>query len=287
MKTASAPLIAHLTAGQQFRRAELWTFTLESGEIKRFTTLDVDVTVGADTWSADCPGLTRPRSRLVAGIEVDEFEVTVEPGADDLIGGLPWVQAARRKLLRRGRLSIERAYMPAWGDTSFGKLWVMGGEIGDVSGTPAELRLTIASDLKYLDKSLPVDVVQPPCRYTTFDGNCGLSAAAFKVTGTLSAGSTVSTLLAVLAQASGWFSLGRIVFTSGANAGHSRFIKRHTAGAPATLVLVTPLHNAPSAGDAFDLYPGDDHTLQTCRDKFNNLLNFGGEPFVPRPETAV
>lgn len=29
-------------------------------------------------------------------------------------------------------------------------------------------------------------------------------------------------------------------------------------------------------------YPGCDHTLATCRDKFGNDLNYGGQPFIPQ-----
>ena len=35
------------------------------------------------------------------------------------------------------------------------------------------------------------------------------------------------------------------------------------------------------AGDAFEAYPGCDHTLSTCADKFGNQLNYGGFPYIP------
>jgi uncharacterized phage protein (TIGR02218 family) len=289
MKTASAGLIAHLTEGHAFRRADLWTFTLAGGTVARYTTLDADVKVGADTWLANGPVLTRPRSRLAAGTEVDEFEVTVESKATDTIGGLPWPQAARRGVLRHGRLLIERVYMPSFVDVSLGKLYMMGGRMAEIHGDGAQVRIGVRSDLELLNTKIPVDVVQPSCRHTLFDAGCTLSAAAFKVPGVVvAAGSTVGTLLASLAQESGWFSLGRVVFTSGPNNGASRQVRQHTLGSPASLKLAVPLFASPVAGDTFDLYPGCDRTMATCASsKFNNLDNFGGEPFVPRPETAA
>lgn len=289
MKTASAGLITHLTAGTAFRRADLWTFTLANGTVVRYTTLDANVTVGPNTWLANGPVLTRPRSRLVAGTEVDEFEVTVEGASTDTIGGLPWPQAARRGVLRHGRLLIERVYMPSFVDVSLGKLYMMGGRMAEIHGDGACVKIGVRSDLELLNIKIPVDVVQPSCRHTLFDVGCALSAAAFKVAGVaVAAGSTVSTLLASLAQVDGFFSLGRIVFTSGPNNGTSRRVKLHTSGSPASLKLAVPLFAAPVAGNTFDLYPGCDRTMATCGSaKFNNLVNFGGEPFVPRPETAA
>jgi uncharacterized phage protein (TIGR02218 family) len=288
MKSAGAGLISHLTAGQLFRRAELWTFTLADATVLRYTTADVDVKVGATTWSANGPVLTRPVARLVAGGEVNKFDVAIQTGPNDLLQGLPWPQAARRGALRGADLLIERAYMPAWGDTTLGKLYTMGGRIASVKGDGASLQVTVWSYLHLLSTKYPVDVVQPQCRHVLFDAGCTLSAAAFAVNGTALSGSTASQVRATLGQASGYFSLGRIVFTSGANNGQSRSIKLHTSGSPALLNLVVPFYAAPGAGDAFTVYPGCERTQDACGPaKFNNLANFGGEPYVPRPEATI
>lgn len=287
MKTAGAPLIAHLTSGRQFRRAELWTFTHADGAVlARYTPLDADVTVAGETWLKGGPVLTRPRSRLAAGTEVDEFVIVVEPKETDLILGVTWPIAARRGVLRHGRVAIWRVYFPEWGDVSLGKLWLMGGRMAEMQGDGAQVRITVRSDLELLNVKIPVDVVQPPCKHTLFDSGCKLIAVDFDVAAAASAGSTPSLVRANLAQANGYFSLGRIVFTSGANNGATRYIKLHTAGAPALLDLVKPLLASPAPGDTFTVYPGCDKTQPTCTAKYNNLVNFGGQPFVPRPETA-
>jgi hypothetical protein len=43
----------------------------------------------------------------------------------------------------------------------------------------------------------------------------------------------------------------------------------------------------PNTGDTFTAYPGCDKTQNTCTSKFNNLVNFGGFPYVPVPEAAI
>ncbi len=52
-------------------------------------------------------------------------------------------------------------------------------------------------------------------------------------------------------------------------------------------MLAYPRVNAPATGDAFTVYQGCDHTMATCKAKFNNLANFRGFPFVPPPTYSV
>jgi uncharacterized phage protein (TIGR02218 family) len=47
------------------------------------------------------------------------------------------------------------------------------------------------------------------------------------------------------------------------------------------LVLPLAFPYTPQVGDTFTLTAGCDHRKDTCKNKFNNLVNFRGEPFVP------
>ena len=49
-------------------------------------------------------------------------------------------------------------------------------------------------------------------------------------------------------------------------------------GSGLTLIYPAPL----TPGETVSLYPGCDHTLQTCHGRFNNAENFGGFPWIPR-----
>ncbi len=90
-------------------------------------------------------------------------------------------------------------------------------------------------------------------------------------------------------DASGYFALGVIEFTSGANAGLSRSVSTYVNGPSSnkTLNIVPPLPQTPTPGDSFTVYPGCDKRLSTCINKFNNLVHFGGFPWIPEPTTAV
>lgn len=84
------------------------------------------------------------------------------------------------------------------------------------------------------------------------------------------------------AAPAGWFDNGFITFTSGVLDGYSFEIKSWDG---TNLVLYLPMPQAPSPGDTFTIEPGCDHTLgaEGCQ-KYNNVANFRGEPFIPGPD---
>ena len=47
------------------------------------------------------------------------------------------------------------------------------------------------------------------------------------------------------------------------------------------LVLALPMGKSIQVGDGFKVIAGCDKTREACRTKFNNILNFWGEPDVP------
>lgn len=57
-----------------------------------------------------------------------------------------------------------------------------------------------------------------------------------------------------------------------------RFITVHTG---TQITINVPLIGLES-GSSVKVYAGCDHTKQTCKDKFNNLLNYGGFPYIPQ-----
>lgn len=82
------------------------------------------------------------------------------------------------------------------------------------------------------------------------------------------------------AAVTGWYNGGVLTWETGQNAGRAAEIKDWNAGTN-TVTMYLPLPYIPSVGDLFRLYTGCDKQLETCRDKFNNVLNFRGEPYVP------
>jgi len=82
--------------------------------------------------------------------------------------------------------------------------------------------------------------------------------------------------------------LGYIYFVAGQNAGLKRAIKAQTitTGGLAQIQLLKSLPFAVANTDTVQLFLGCDKTLATC-ELYENLIHFGGMPFVPNPEVSV
>jgi hypothetical protein len=71
--------------------------------------------------------------------------------------------------------------------------------------------------------------------------------------------------------------------TSGANQGFSRAVKLWTSG---SFTLQNPLPWVVATGDTFTAYAGCDKQFTTCG-LFGNEPNYGGQPYIPDPTTAI
>lgn len=110
---------------------------------------------------------------------------------------------------------------------------------------------------------------------------CKVALGPLTVTGTLTAVTSSNQFSdSTRAEAADYFTLGTIVFTSGPNVGLKALeIKSHAAGG--VFETYEPFYYTPQVGDAYMLIPGCRKRLEDCRDKWNNVLNFGGFPTVP------
>ena len=134
-----------------------------------------------------------------------------------------------------------------------------------------------------LDIDMPRNLYQPTCLHTLYDVGCTLQKSDFQANGTVGAGSTASIIYWSLANAN--FAQGTITFNSGVLAGVTATVGSVVNGS--SLNLINPLQSVPALGDGFTVYFGCDHTQATCTNKFNNLANFRGFPYVPAATYAV
>lgn len=78
-----------------------------------------------------------------------------------------------------------------------------------------------------------------------------------------------------------WFKYGRLTLLSGLNSFKAYQVKAYTQSSKLVELLIA-LPYTPSFGDVIKIQAGCGKTIQTyCRDKFNNVVNFRGEPFIP------
>lgn len=87
-------------------------------------------------------------------------------------------------------------------------------------------------------------------------------------------------------SADDWYTDGWLIWATGDNAGVTCDIRDFVnASREITLHLETPYPI--QVGDRFAIVAGDDHSFTTCKDKFSNAANFGGDPFIPGTAKAV
>ena len=302
MKNVSAGVLAIL-ASRQFYLVDLFTFTLQDGTVINYCAGGSDIINSGTTYycgaSTGGPFFKRQGEgstiKWGLGLDVDTMNFTVIPGSGTVTpassngAGIPFAQAITDGIFDYADVLVQRAVMTTWGNTSQGLITIFDGLVGQVqSGKENAIRFTIDSYKDILSINMPRNIYQPGCMITLFDTACTVIKANFQSSGSLSSGSTKTSLnTCSLSQATGYFNLGSIEFTSGVNEGITSFIQTHTHGSPTTISIVPPLPNVPGATDGFNIWPGCNKTPFTCQNKFSNLVNFRGLPFVPVPETAV
>jgi uncharacterized phage protein (TIGR02218 family) len=248
----------------------------------------VPVTLNGYVYTANSILVDGLKFKCSIGLEVDQQQITISARATDTVGGVPFLQALRNGVFDGCAIQRERAFLNSWSiaDTAnpIGSVILFKGRIGTIDSVGrTSAQITVNSDLVLLDLQMPRNVYSPSCQHVLYDSGCGLVKNAFGTAGTVGAGSTGSVIN--WSGASKNFRQGTILFSSGVNAGVSANIK--SAVAATSLSLSYPLLNAPAAGDTFTSYWGCDHTQSTCTNKFNNLANFRGFPYIPPPTFAV
>lgn len=122
---------------------------------------------------------------------------------------------------------------------------------------------------------------QKTCRHALYGRGCNLDPEDFATIATLDdLDGRVLTVPEAALQSNGYYLGGMVRDPSGALA----YIVNHV-GTSLTLQRVPYTLQqefaANGAGVALTIYPGCDHTLETCWAKFVNGLNFGGFPWIP------
>lgn len=254
---------------------------------------------------------TRATAHWKVGLGSDSWQVKFAPRSSDLltdavfpdrIGNVPWIQAAASGMLDDADCVVARAYFSSMPDydpsqggsqaiTGFvplGTIIVFRGYLGQVDLTSSTATLTVNDYRQLLQQQMPRNLYGASCRHRLGDARCTVSLAGFTAAATAAAGSTQAIITASAAVTapggSGTFANGVLTMTGGANAGFSRFVTSWTGGN--VFGLLSPFPYAIAAGNTFTVSAGCNKTMSNCT-AFSNLANFGGEPYIPPPETVL
>jgi len=195
-------------------------------------------------------------------------------------------QALRGGLLDNARVDIfqvSRESLPA-SDTQGNVLWLFSGYTGNAEVKPDGHGYSIeARSLIQMLQQNVGKITSAICRADfgslTGDEPCMVNPAGYTATATVSSVSLNRLIKAPsLTQILDYFTSGKLTWTTGANVGNVEHVAQYTTG---VVILLRPAALTIQPGDTFSIIAGCDHTIGTCTAKFNNAINFKGEPFMP------
>lgn len=272
MKTISTALAAHI-AGEVTTLATCWKLTRRDSAILGFTDHDQDIVYSGVTYKA-ATGFTPTALQNSGSLKVDNLEVDGMLSAGsiteaDILAGL----------YDFAEITI---FQVNYNDLSQGDLKLRRGWLGEVSLYQQQFVAEVRGLTQAFSQNMG-QLYSSSCRATLGDTRCKINLASYTVTGTVT--SVVSNLQfsdTARTETTDLYSAGKITFTSGANNGLSMEVKQYiNSGSGGQITLTLPMPYTIAVGDHYSLSQGCDKNISTCYARFNNVVNFRGEPQVP------
>lgn len=244
-----------------------WRIERLDGVTLGFTSHDRDLWFGA-LLHRTAPGMTPSAIRKTGSLEPDSAEITGALSHD----------AIREEDLAAGRFDGAAIILGLVDWETFEQQELYRGTIGAVGTEGDGFSAELLSLKTLLDREL-VPRTSPTCRAEFCGTGCTLSAARFSSRGTIAGASADGTAIRVTTTAPlGNLAFGRVRILHGAASGLWRRIESVSGD---WLLLDRRFETDIAAGTAVLLREGCDHTIETCGARFDNALNFQGEPYLP------
>lgn len=265
---------AHLSGGHT-TFCNAWAITRKDGVQFTFTDHDLDLEFDGMRFRADT-GLSANAVAQSTGLAVDNTEA---------IGALSDA-AIREDEIEQGRFdgAEVRSWLVNWADPD--QRWEQfRGSIGELHRADGVFRAELRGLTEALNRPLG-RVFQKPCTAVLGDGRCGFDtdAAGYSVTIPVVRNEEGRRFFwpDLEGFGKGWFTRGRLDVIEGEAAGLWGVIKHDRPVADGRLIeLWEPIRGLVSLGDQVRLTAGCDKRTETCRVKFDNLINFQGFRDLP------
>jgi uncharacterized phage protein (TIGR02218 family) len=274
MKPISEALRTHL-AKEVTTLATCWKLTRRDGVVLGFTSHDKDIA---------CDGILYVAS---AAFQATAVTSTIGLSADnyDLEGVLSSERISDDDILA-GRYDYAEinCFMLNYKEPETGTLHVKTGWLGEVTLSGQQFVAEVRGISDIMERTIG-EHFSPTCRALLGDEQCQVDLAPFTVSGTVTQPETVFLFTdAHRTEEAGYFDYGVIRITSGANVGLKREIKQYVDG---SFTVFQPWPYALQTGDAYEAVAGCNKHFSTCVSRFNNAINFRGEPHVPGSDTLL
>lgn len=251
-----------------------WAVTRTDGVVLGFTDHDRPVSFDGISFEAST-GLNAEALESSNGLSVDSHSVTGALSSDAISD-----EDIERGFFDGAEVTL---WLVDWMDPS-SRLLLTRGTIGEIRRGKAAFEAEIVGLSEQLNQPYGRAYLHS-CDRRLGDARCGvdLSQAAFRGTAVVEAvlDPPRFAVSGLEGFARGWFDGGRLEWTSGANTGAEGHVKTQLALPPVTVELWLSPPLPVTVGDGFTVTAGCDKRLETCKAKFDNLLNFRGFPHMP------
>ena len=249
--------------------AMLWKITRNDGIVMGFTNHNEDIDYDSITYNAST-GFSPSDIDLKDNFSVDNLDIEGILDSSfiteiDLLNGIYDFSEVMIMLIN-------------YNSTQDGVVLLKRGWTGEVKIN----RDIFVSEVRGLAEKLQRNIGQiysPSCRAILGDVRCGVDLSAFTISSSVDSVIDLQTFTSnSLTEDDGYFTGGELTWTSGNNNGLNMEIKEFTSS---KVSLSLPMPNSMDINDTFDIVSGCDKSFKTCKNKFNNVVNFRGEPHVP------
>ena len=253
----------------QRKPVEIYHMWRDEGIHWRYTSGDVAIVYDGETYAP----ASLERSLVSYNSQLEITTMNIQIGAlDDSI--IEFISSNPVEILWIMVSKLHREQSPLEPDVVFI------GQIKDVSFKGVSASVRCVGFEHFLKMPVPVWRYQLTCNHAVFDSKCALTAASYKVATAVTIDSTETQLTSndFADETSGYFTRGKVVLGV-----ESRTIVDHSG----TVIKINYKFSELEAGDFVDVYPGCDGKIETCRDKYDNVDNFLGFPFMPVENPAL
>lgn len=277
MRTIPIALDTHLQQ-ETTTTCTCWLVELQDGTSMGFTDHVDNLTIAGVTYEA-ASGYTPSAVQNKYDLSVSNLEVAGVVDSEAIT-----TTALNAGLFDFASVTIFRVNYNAPED---GQFVLLRGKLGEVTYSNSSFKAELRSITQQLQQNIG-EVYAPSCRAVFGDSRCKIDATTYTDTGAVISTPSATGLIidgAAIGKADGWYTAGLIEFTSGANDG----LKMEISGSIGSAIeLCLPMPNAVAAGDTFKITAGCKKDFHAdCKDKFNNAVNFRGEPWVPGADSVL
>lgn len=269
------------------RLCKIWRIERTDGTVLRFTEHDRDLVVDGETFLATA-SFDPSSIKVNADLSVSDMDVQ---GAFDS----SYITAED---LLAGRYNGASFWVAEclWENVAAGKDVLKFGWLGRVKESGGKFVAELLDPSSRLQHNI-VSAYSASCRATLGDARCGVDLDVYTETAAVGSVTSRKVFSADVAIAppeqtnfpggitfGSFWKAGKVTFTTGANAGLSMDVY-DVHGDAIELMLSLPFDIAP--GDEFTITAGCEKSIAMCRYRFDNVLNFRGEPHVPVTDDMI